>query len=142
MSSRMPMQTGRISRPEGCSLRTTSPASRWIEGRGASGGRECWRYAHTGHRHPWFCFPTYMVPRYCPKASENQELAIKFIKDKLLQEQFQIGFHEFLRQDVTHEGPYEKLDNPYWPTVLDFYRKSNDASSETRTTQSWIPTCR
>ena len=59
-----------------------------------------------------------------PKASENQELAIKFIKDKLLQEQFQTDSMNSYGKMSPMKAHYEKLDNPYWPTVLDFTEKA------------------
>ena len=72
---------------------------------------------------------SYIHGAVIPKASENQELAIKFIKDKLLQEQFQTDSMNSYGKMSPMKAHYEKLDNPYWPTVLDFTEKSNDASS-------------
>ncbi|HIX59261.1 MAG TPA: extracellular solute-binding protein [Candidatus Blautia gallistercoris] len=55
-----------------------------------------------------------------PKVSENQELAIQFIKEELLKDSFQQGAINAYGKMSPLKAHYENLDNKYWPTVLEF----------------------
>lgn len=55
-----------------------------------------------------------------PKVSENQELAIQFIKEELLKDSFQQGAINAYGKMSPLKAHYENLDNKYWPTVLAF----------------------
>jgi multiple sugar transport system substrate-binding protein len=55
-----------------------------------------------------------------PKVSENQELAIQFIKEELLKDSFQQGAINTYGKMSPLKSHYENLENKYWPTVLGF----------------------
>ena len=54
------------------------------------------------------------------------------IKDKLLQEQFQTDSMNSYGKMSPMKAHYEKLDNPYWPTVLDFTEKAKMCIRDSR----------
>ena len=53
-----------------------------------------------------------------PKVSENQELAVQFIKEEILKDSFQQGAINTYGKMSPLKAHYENLDNPYWSTVL------------------------
>ena len=55
-----------------------------------------------------------------PKVSENQELAIQFIKEELLKDSFQQAAINTYGKMSPLKSHYENLENKYWPTVLAF----------------------
>ena len=55
-----------------------------------------------------------------PKVSENQELAVQFIKEEILKDSFQQGAINTYGKMSPLKAHYENLDNPYWSTVLGF----------------------
>lgn len=99
-----------------------APASRWIEAGELLGAENVGVMPIPGT--DTHGSVSYIHGAVIPKASENQELAIKLIKDKLLQEQFQADSMNSYGKMSPMKAHYEKLDNPYWPTVLDFTEKA------------------
>ena len=99
-----------------------APASRWIEAGELLGAENVGVMPIPGT--DTHGSVSYIHGAVIPKASENRELAIKFIKDKLLQEQFQADSMNSYGKMSPMKAHYEKLDNPYWPTVLDFTEKA------------------
>ena len=99
-----------------------APASRWIEAGELLGAENVGVMPIPGT--DTHGSVSYIHGAVIPKASENQELAIKFIKDKLLQEQFQTDSMNSYGKMSPMKAHYEELDNPYWPTVLDFTEKA------------------
>lgn len=55
-----------------------------------------------------------------PKVSENQDLAIAYIKEEMLKEEFQQGAINAYGKMSPMKAHYENLENKYWPTVLSF----------------------
>lgn len=55
-----------------------------------------------------------------PNVSENQELAIQFIKEELLKDSFQKESINLYGKMSPLKAHYENLENKYWPTVLGF----------------------
>jgi len=55
-----------------------------------------------------------------PKVSENQELAIQFIKEELLKDSFMQGALNTYGKMSPLKSHYENLENPYWETCLSF----------------------
>ena len=68
---------------------------------------------------------SYIHGAVIPKASDKQELAIKFIKDKLLQAQFQMDSMGAYGKMSPLKAHYEDLKNPYWPDVMEFTEKAS-----------------
>lgn len=68
---------------------------------------------------------SYIHGAVIPKASDKQELAIKFIKDKLLQAQFQMDSMGAYGKMSPIKAHYENLKNPYWPEVMEFTEKAS-----------------
>lgn len=99
-----------------------APASRWIEAGELLGAENVGVMPIPGTDANGSV--SYIHGAVIPKASENQELAIKFIQDKLLQEQFQTDSMNSYGKMSPMKAHYEELDNPYWPTVLDFTEKA------------------
>ncbi|MFR2693835.1 MAG: hypothetical protein ACLTBV_27350 [Enterocloster bolteae] len=120
--TRMPMQTGRISRPEEVAMHI-APASRWIEAGELLGAENVGVMPMPGT--DTHGSVSYIHGAVIPKASENQELAIGIHRGWLLQERFQTHSMNSYGKMSPMKAHYEKLDNPYWPTVLsDFTEKA------------------
>lgn len=100
-----------------------APASRWIEAGGLLGEDKVGIMAIPGTDTNGSI--SYIHGAVIPKASNQQDLAIKFIKDKLLQSQFQMDAMNTYGKMSPIKSHYENLKNPYWPTVLEFTEKAS-----------------
>lgn len=95
-----------------------APASRWIEaaevlGEDAVGVMPVPGTDENGSIN-------YIHGMVIPKVSENQELAIAFIKEELLKDSFQQDAINSYGKMSPLKAHYENLENKYWPTVLGF----------------------
>lgn len=99
-----------------------APASRWIEAGALLGAENVGIMPIPGTDEKGSI--SYIHGAVIPKASDKQELAIKFIKDKLLQEKFQMESMDSYGKMSPIKAHYENLKNPYWPVVLDFTEKA------------------
>lgn len=100
-----------------------APASRWIEAGELLGADNVGIMPIPGTDSNGSI--SYIHGAVIPKASDKQELAIKFIKDKLLQEQFQMDAMNAYGKMSPLKAHYENLENSYWPEVLGFTEKAS-----------------
>lgn len=95
-----------------------APASRWIEaienlGEDAVGVMPVPGTDENGSL-------TYIHGMVIPKVSENQELAIQFIKEEMLKDSFQEDATNAYGKMSPLKAHYENLENAYWPVVMEF----------------------
>lgn len=95
-----------------------APASRWIEAGEVLGSDSVGVMAVPGTDENGSL--NYIHGIVIPKVSENQELAIQFIKEELLNDEFQQAAINSYGKMSPMKAHYENLENSYWPTVLSF----------------------
>lgn len=95
-----------------------APASRWIEAGEQLGAENVGVMAVPGTDVNGSL--NYIHGMVIPKVSENQELAIAFIKEEMCKDEFQKGAINAYGKMSPMKSHYENLDNPYWPVVLGF----------------------
>lgn len=100
-----------------------APSSRWIEAGAVLGAENVGVIPIPGTDTNGSI--SYIHGAVIPKASDKQELAIKFIKDKLLQPKFQMDSMAAYGKMSPLKDQYKDLSNPYWPTVMDFTEKAS-----------------
>ncbi len=100
-----------------------APASRWIEAGEILGADHVGIMPIPGTDSNGSI--SYIHGAVIPKASDKQELAIKFIKDKLLQAQFQMDSMSAYGKMSPLKAHYKDLKNPYWPDVMEFTEKAS-----------------
>lgn len=95
-----------------------APASRWIEAAEVLGEDTVGVMPVPGTDQNGSI--NYIHGMVIPKVSENQELAIQFIKEELLKDSFQKDAINLYGKMSPLKSHYEDLENKYWPTVLSF----------------------
>lgn len=95
-----------------------APASRWIEAGEVLGEENVGVMAVPGTEENGSL--NYIHGMVIPKVSENQELAIQFIKEEMCKDSFQKGAMNSYGKMSPMKAHYDDLENPYWDTVLSF----------------------